>query len=100
MVHLAQVKNDSDIRMDISRRNTRASTIEGLEHICLDPPGEDEFTSAVYGSRFAAEDLPQHEMPEKEMPKEVAYRMIKDDLSLDGNPMLKLVILVLAWLLR
>jgi glutamate decarboxylase len=27
------------------------------------------------------------------MPKEVAYRMIKDDLSLDGNPMLKYVAL-------
>ncbi len=26
---------------------------------------------------------------EGEMPKEVAYRMIKDELSLDGNPMLK-----------
>jgi hypothetical protein len=25
------------------------------------------------------------------MPKDVAYRMIKDDLVLDGNPMLKLV---------
>lgn len=50
---------------------------------------EDNFTTSVYGSRFAAVDLPRHEMPEKEMPKEVAYRMIKDELSLDGNPMLK-----------
>jgi glutamate decarboxylase len=49
----------------------------------------DTFTTTVYGSRFAAEDLPKHEMPESEMPREVAYRMIKDDLSLDGNPMLK-----------
>jgi hypothetical protein len=30
-------------------------------------------------------------MPEREMPKEIAYRMIKDELSLDGNPMLKSV---------
>lgn len=89
MVHLASVKNDSEIRKDKGHRNHRASIVEGLEHINLSPPGEDEFTSAVYGSRFAAEDLPAHEMPEREMPKEVAYRMIKDDLSLDGNPMLK-----------
>ncbi|MBE3043421.1 hypothetical protein IMZ48_12790, partial [Candidatus Bathyarchaeota archaeon] len=40
-------------------------------------------------SRFAAEDLPKDEMPEGEMPKEVAYRLIKDELSLDGNPILK-----------
>lgn len=89
MVHLATVKNDADLRHDTGRKNKRASTVVGLEHLSLEAPGEDEFTSAVYGSRYAAEDLPQYEMPEKEMPKEVAYRMIKDDLSLDGNPMLK-----------
>ena len=50
---------------------------------------DDSFTTSVYGSRFAAQDLPRHEMPEGEMPKGVAYRMIKDELSLDGNPMLK-----------
>lgn len=52
---------------------------------------QDEFTTSVYGSRFAAMDLPRHHMPENEMPKDVAYRMIKDDLSLDNNPMLKYV---------
>jgi hypothetical protein len=49
-----------------------------LEHISLEAPGEDEFSTSVYGSRFAAEDLPSHEMPEREMPKEIAYRMIKE----------------------
>ena len=53
------------------------------------PEEEDTFTTTVYGSRFAACDLPKTEMPEYEMPKEVAFRLIKDDLSLDGNPMLK-----------
>lgn len=46
-------------------------------------------SSTVYGSKFALEDLPAHEIPENEMPKEIAYRLIKDDLSLDGNPVLK-----------
>ena len=49
----------------------------------------DEFTTSVYGSRFAAEELPTTKMPECQMPREVAYRMIKDELSLDGNPKLK-----------
>ena len=80
MVHLANVSKDGD---------TNKLVVEGLEELCLDASGDDEFSTSVYGSRFAAEDLPSHEMPEKEMPKEVAYRMIKDDLSLDGNPMLK-----------
>lgn len=83
MVHLAKVTNDSE---------TKKLEVKGMEELCLDAPGEDEYSTSVYGSRFAAEDLPSHEMPEKEMPKEVAYRMIKDDLSLDGNPMLKFVV--------
>jgi glutamate decarboxylase len=33
--------------------------------------------------------MPAQCFPEEEMPKEVAYRMIKDDLILDGHPMLK-----------
>lgn len=52
----------------------------------------DEGNSTVYGSKFADEDLPRHEMPEGEMPREIAYRLIKDDLSLDGNPKLKYVL--------
>jgi glutamate decarboxylase len=51
----------------------------------------DEFTTSVYGSRFAGEDLPRQQMPEERMPREVAYRLIKDDLSLDNNPILKYV---------
>lgn len=45
--------------------------------------------SNVYGSRFASEHMPSSQFPQDEMPKDVAYRMIKDDLVLDGNPMLK-----------
>lgn len=81
MVHLAAVRKDSDtlpIRL-----------LKRVDTIPLDEPQEHDFFSSVYGSRFAAEDLPTQEMPEREMPREVAYRMIKDELSLDGNPMLK-----------
>jgi glutamate decarboxylase len=80
MVHLASIKNDSEVSK---------APVECMEELTLDAPCDDEFSTSVYGSRYAAEDLPSHEMPEKEMPKEVAYKMIKDDLSLDGNPMLK-----------
>lgn len=85
MAHLSVVKDkDSDaasIRSTSSRRSVRP-TLQLSNY-------EDEFTTSVYGSRFAAMDLPKHHMPECEMPREIAYRMIKDDLSLDNNPMLK-----------
>ena len=81
MVHLASIPQDHEINQPL---------VKGMEKLNMGASSDsDTFTTTVYGSRFAAEDLPKHEMPESEMPREVAYRMIKDDLSLDGNPMLK-----------
>jgi glutamate decarboxylase len=79
MVHLAGMNPKKKVSGEDNVRR-RQSIVPGFEHISLDPPGADEFSTSVYGSRFAAEDLPAHEMPEKEMPKEIAYRMIKDEL--------------------
>ncbi|KAL7623716.1 hypothetical protein AAE478_005269 [Parahypoxylon ruwenzoriense] len=88
MVHLAKVPNG-----DVS------TLPEAVKKINLQLSNdEDSFATSVYGSRFAAEDLPKHEMPECEMPKEIAYRMIKDELSLDGNPMLNLASFVTTYM--
>lgn len=84
MVHLAQIPNEDAVAKPL---------VEGLKKLSIAPADDDCFTTSVYASKFASQDLPRHEMPEDEMPKEVAYRMIKDDLSLDGNPMLKCVAL-------
>ena len=81
MVHLSTIPHEDEINADIVKAVKKV-------HLQL-ANDEDCFTTSVYGSKFAAIDLPKHEMPEGEMPKEVAYRMIKDELSLDGNPMLK-----------
>lgn len=83
MVHLATVKKRHEAP------KPAPTELPAVETLDLSAPGEDDFSTSVYGSRFAVESLPSFEMPEKEMPREVAYRMIKDDLSLDGNPMLK-----------
>jgi glutamate decarboxylase len=81
MVHLTSIPKDNELQKPL---------VEGMEKLNIGTSAQaDSFTTSVYGSKFAAEDLPKHEMPEGAMPKEVAYRMIKDDLSLDGNPMLK-----------
>lgn len=89
MVHLNSVSAPSTD--PIKGPSRRKSTVPGLEHIELGIPDDDDFSTSIYGSRFASQDLPAHEMPEKEMPRDIAYRMIKDELSLDGNPMLKYV---------
>lgn len=81
MVHLATVPNDD---------TAGAPPVNGLENIKLEEPSTEEINASVYGSRFANQDLPAHDMPDKDMPRDVAYRMIKDHLTLDGNPVLNL----------
>ena len=99
MVHLAGVASDKEIE------EGGVSSISNVEFPSLD---ENTITTSVYGSRWAGQDLPKNEMPDDEMPKEVAYRMIKcvlilmfeenkvdfeiarDDLTLDGTPTLNL----------
>lgn len=80
MVHLGKVATDRDIA---------DSKLPELEKLDIGAEDQNEITTSVYGSRFAAQDLPKHEMPDGEMPREMAYRLIKDDLTLDGNPTLK-----------
>lgn len=82
MVHLAEIKHE-----DATSGPQIDKQVKKL-HLQL-ANDADCFTTSVYGSRFASADLPRHEIPEGEMPQDVAYRMIKDELSLDGNPMLK-----------
>lgn len=80
MVHLSTIP---------PKKEVSGPPVEGLSTLSIQRPEDDLYTTSVYGSRFATQDLPNHEMPENEMPKEIAYKLIKDELSLDGNPMLK-----------
>ncbi|KAF2749682.1 glutamate decarboxylase [Sporormia fimetaria CBS 119925] len=91
MVHLNRVATDKEVN-DIKLAH-------GFDSVQLNPEDDhDEYTSTVYGSHYAATDLPRHEMPEKEMPPQVAYRLIKDDLTLDGTPTLNLASFVTTYM--
>jgi glutamate decarboxylase len=69
MVHLSAIPTEKEVSTPV---------LEGLDKLGFELGKEDDhFAASVYGSRYAACELPRHEMPEKEMPREVAYRMIK-----------------------
>ncbi|KAB5585749.1 pyridoxal phosphate-dependent transferase [Coniochaeta sp. 2T2.1] len=91
MVHLQSIPSEDEINNRVVREVRKI-------HLDLAPTEESNFTSSVYGSKFACEDLPRYQMPENEMPKEVAYKLIRDDLSLDGNPMLNLASFVTTYM--
>ncbi|KAE8347005.1 hypothetical protein BDV24DRAFT_122634 [Aspergillus arachidicola] len=60
--------------------------------------GDTAGTPYVYGTHYATEELPEHVMSEREMPADVAFRLIKDELSLDGNPLLNLASFVTTYM--
>ena len=62
MVHLATIPQDQEVN---------APLVEGMKKLEIETDGEDISTANVYGSRFAAQELPKHEIPDGEMPKEV-----------------------------
>jgi len=47
-------------------------------------------TTGVYGSRYAVDELPRNHMGKNEMPPNVAYKLITDELALDSKPILNL----------
>jgi glutamate decarboxylase len=60
---------------------------------------DDHFVSStVYGSRWATADIPKLEIPEAAMPANIAYKLIKDELALDGNPLLNLASFVTTYM--
>ncbi|CAO3577568.1 unnamed protein product [Absidia cylindrospora] len=58
----------------------------------------DTVNTSVYGTRWAANDIPRYDMPEEEMPSNMAYRLVKDELQLDGNPALNLATFVTTYM--
>ncbi|CAN9106962.1 unnamed protein product [Alternaria alternata] len=95
MVHINRVATHKEI----SEEKAQFEAIDATTSINLTPDDEaDDYTAMVYGSKYAAEDLPRHEMPDREMPPHVAYRMIKDDLTLDGTPTLNLASFVTTYM--
>lgn len=84
------------VNLDTVHHEPSLSEIIGdVSKLQLGPPGvkldeSDDVSASVYGSKFANRGLPSTELPEETMPKEVAYRMIKDALDLDGTPSLNL----------
>jgi glutamate decarboxylase len=59
---------------------------------------DDSVLTPAYASRTLAQPIPKHSMPEEETPPEVAYRLIHDELNLDGNPTLNLATFVTTWM--
>jgi glutamate decarboxylase len=53
-----------------------------------------QLLASSYGSRFISTPVPKYEMPVEEMPASIVYRIIHDEMNLDGNPAMNLATFV------
>ena len=58
----------------------------------------EEMLSPTYGSRELEEPVPKFRLPKEEMSPRTAYRIVSDELMLDGNSRLNLATFVTTWM--
>ncbi len=59
---------------------------------------EESLLTPTYANRSLTSSVSKYEIPEKEMPPQVAYNLIHDELGLDGNSRLNLATFVTTWM--
>lgn len=58
----------------------------------------DDVHAATYADRLFSREIPKYRLPEESMPADAAYRLVADELNLDGNPALNLASFVTTWM--
>jgi glutamate decarboxylase len=66
-----------------------------VEH---DPESEEALLTAAYGGRLAVRPLPKNRLPEESSMPDAAYRLVHDELLLDGSSRLNLATFVTTWM--
>ncbi|MEA2646908.1 MAG: glutamate decarboxylase [Chloroflexota bacterium] len=59
---------------------------------------QQQHLASSYGSRYISAPVPKYDMPEEQMPANIAYQIIHDEMNLDGNPAMNLATFVTTWM--
>ncbi|MGB7426130.1 MAG: glutamate decarboxylase [Ornithinimicrobium sp.] len=63
-----------------------------------DKVSDSEFISPAYAGRFSRTPVPKHRLPDSESAPEAVYRLIHDELLLDGSSRLNMATFVTTWM--
>jgi glutamate decarboxylase len=58
----------------------------------------DELLLPTYAARNFTQEVPKYKLADDGMPADAAYRLVHDELDLDGNPLLNLASFVTTWM--
>jgi glutamate decarboxylase len=67
-----------------------------LQHPSASTDGDDLSVAPLFG--LEARTIPRHDLPRGELPPDVAYQIIHDELMLDGNARLNVATFVTTWM--
>jgi glutamate decarboxylase len=67
-------------------------------HVSHSDPGAESPVAPAYTQRLDLEPIPKFRMPERGAPPEAAYRLIHDELLLDGSSRLNMATFVTTWM--
>lgn len=59
---------------------------------------ESEELAPAYAARQFSHTIPKNEIPDQGLPADVAYQLVRDEMNLDGNPVLNLASFVTTWM--
>ncbi len=59
---------------------------------------DEKLSSCTYASRYMTEPVPKYELPERSVSERTAYRLIRDELYLDGRPVQNLASFCSTWM--
>jgi glutamate decarboxylase len=68
------------------------------KQVAANDPEADDSLTPTYASRFFTLPIPKYDLPEVEIAPDVAYRVIKDELHLDGSAHMNLATFVTTWM--
>ncbi|MGH9088033.1 MAG: pyridoxal-dependent decarboxylase, partial [Acidimicrobiales bacterium] len=68
------------------------------QKVDLGDPGASRPLTPTYARRGLSRPVPRYELPDESMDPSAAYRLIHDELALDGNPELNLATFVTTWM--
>jgi glutamate decarboxylase len=58
----------------------------------------DRYHSSAYAARYTTEPIPKYELPDQSVSSQAAYRLISDELALDGKPAQNLATFCTTWM--
>lgn len=69
----------------------KQKSLDGMSH-------DDLHLSSTYAARYMTEPIPKYRLPERASPSDVIYRLIHDEVSIDGRPSQNLATFCTTWM--